>query len=71
MFPEGGFGSETTSGTAAPMNRLSVEAADVNCSNRREVFDAIMAEATDRAAMTAGAMINLMADGGGHGGSGS
>jgi transposase-like protein len=44
------------------MNRLSVEAVDVNCSDRREVFDAIMAEATDRAARTAGAMINLMAD---------
>jgi transposase-like protein len=44
------------------MSRLSVEAIDVNCSDRREVFEEVMAEATSRAAMTVGVMINLMAD---------
>jgi len=44
------------------MNRLSVEAVDVNCSDRRKVFEAVMAEATDQAALTAGRMINLFSD---------
>ncbi len=44
------------------MNRLSVEAVDVNCSDRQKVFEAVMAEATDQAAMTTGVMINLIAD---------
>src|SRR6056297_1438371 len=44
------------------MNTLSIEAVDVNCSDRREVFEAVMAEVTDQAAVTAEAMINLIVD---------
>lgn len=44
------------------MNRLSVEAVDVNCSDRQGVFEAVVAGAAERAATVTEATINLMLD---------
>lgn len=44
------------------MDRLSIEAADVNCSDRREVFETVVAAAVERAGMVTEATLNLMLD---------
>jgi putative transposase len=44
------------------MNRLSVEAVDVNCADRQEVFETVMTAAMEQAAMTAEATINMLLD---------